>query len=344
LVEYASFTGKAASVMRAKGCEGASTIDSLIYKPLIKYSCAACPPCAVVSFMPLLCGKPRCPHRREEFIGRTLNEASRIVGTNLVVIDEISMVGEEMGDDLLSFGRKVLALGDKAQLSPPDDAEFDAGYFTNQTPDFELTEIHRQARNSPVIQIATTVRNHELLEPGVYGDSLVIGGPGDPGLRRMVVDDMLAHDQVIVGAHAKRAWANKRMREKRGFGGDIPQPGEKVLCEKNDHGRDLQNGTFWTVIEAVSDGNGFLDMTIENDDGRIIKVVAPIQAFRDTKNASNYSGNPFTFGYAITCHKAQGSQWDSVFVIDESGLWGEERDNWLYTAVTRAAKRVTVIR
>src|SRR5262249_30649106 len=154
-----------------------------------------------------------------------------ILEADLVIIDECSMVGEKLGRDLLSFGKKTLVLGDKAQLPQIEGG----GFFTDRTPDFELTEIHRQALNSPVIQIATAVRNHEHLQPGVYGDSLVIGSLGNPGLRRMTVGDLLTHDQVIVGTHKNRAWANERMRRKLGFYGDIPQPDERVLCEKNDH-------------------------------------------------------------------------------------------------------------
>jgi exodeoxyribonuclease-5 len=333
-VKYASFTGKAASVMAAKGCTGATTIHKLIYRPQIACSCRAEPPCGPPSYTGTPCGKLRCLHRREVPVGYTLNEDSRILEADLVIIDECSMVDEKLGRDLLSFGRKTLVLGDKAQLPQIEGA----GFFTDQTPDFELTEIHRQVLHSPVMQLATAARNHKQLQSGVYGDSLVIGST------RMTAGDWLAHDQVIVGTHGNRAWVNECMRREFGFQGDIPQVGERVLCEKNDHLLGLQNGTIWTVIKAVPDGNDFLDMTVKNDDGQAIEVAAPIPAFTDTRNASKYPENPFTFAYAITCHKSQGSQWDSVWVLDEGWKWGEDRFRWLYTAITRAAKRVTVVR
>jgi exodeoxyribonuclease-5 len=334
-VLYASLTGKAASVMAAKGCVGATTIHRLIYRPLIEFSCRAEPPCGPPSRAGSPCGKERCLHRREAPVGWTLNEESRIREADLVIIDEVSMVGEKLGRDLLSFDKKVLVLGDKAQL--PRIEEWDVGVFTDQTPDFELTEIHRQALGSPVVQLATMVRNGNQLQPGRYGDSIIIID------NRVLVSDLLLHDQVVIGTHATRAWINQRMRQKLGFGGDAPQPGERVICEKNDHGRGLHNGTIWTVVNAVPDGHGFLDMTVKSDDGRIIDVVAPIPAFADTKGASTYSKNPFTFAYAITCHKAQGSQWNSVCVFDEGWLWREDRFKWTYTAITRAAKQVTVL-
>ena len=333
VVEYASLTGKAASVMAAKGCVGATTIHRLIYRPLIEFSCRAEPPCGPTSYAGSPCGRERCIHRREAPAGWALNEESRIREADLVIIDEVSMVGEKLGRDLLSFGKKTLVLGDLAQLPQIEGG----GFFSDQTPDFELTEIHRQALGSPVIQLATAVRNGNRLQPGRYGDSVVTDK------NRMAVTDLLLHDQVIIGTHATRADINQRIRRKLGFGGDVPQAGERVLCEKNDHLLGLHNGTIWTVVNAVPDRHEFLDMTIKSDDGRVIDVVAPIPAFTDTKKAGTYSKNPFSFAYAITCHKAQGSQWDSVCVFDEGWLWREDRFKWTYTAITRAAKQVTVL-
>jgi exodeoxyribonuclease-5 len=334
VVEYASLTGKAASVMAAKGCVGATTIHRLIYRPLIEFSCRAEPPCGPTSYAGSPCGRERCIHRQEEPVGWTLNETSPIREADLVIIDEVSMVGEKLGRDLLSFGKKTLVLGDLAQLPQIEGG----GFFSDQTPDFELTEIHRQALGSPVIQLATAVRNGNWLQLGRYGDSLVTNR------NAMTVADLLLHEQVITGTHKSRAQINADMRRKLGFHGDIPQAGERVICEKNDHSLGLHNGTIWTVVNAVPDGRGFLDMTVKSDDGRVIDAVAPIPAFADTKKAGTYPKNPFSFAYAITCHKAQGSQWDSVFVIDEGWLWKQDRNKWLYTSITRAAKRVTIIR
>ena len=54
--------------------------------------------------------------------------------------------------------------------------------------------------------------------------------------------------------------------------------------------------------------------------------------------------NQFQYGYAISCHKSQGSQWDSVVVIDESKTFGKEANRWLYVAITRASKKLIIIR
>src|SRR6516165_2667133 len=128
-VVYGAYTGKAASVMHDKGCADAETIHSLIYIPRITYSCVACPPCLEP---PCPSARTdRCPHVREIATDYMLNPRSAIADADLVVIDEVSMVGAELGRDLLSFGTKVLVIGDRNQLPPIGDG----GYFTNREPD-----------------------------------------------------------------------------------------------------------------------------------------------------------------------------------------------------------------
>jgi exodeoxyribonuclease-5 len=329
---YAAFTGKAADVMRRKGCTDASTIDSLIYTPKLELSRAAVPPCAFVQAC--LAGK-RCQHFRERFIGRTLNEDSAVVGTKLVVIDECSMIGEQMGEDLLSFGTKVLVLGDEAQLPPV----MDTGHFTGREPDYQLTEVHRQALGSPVIKLATLAREGRALPHGPHGDSAVLSGDDPQSL-----DDMLADDQIIVGTHRMRHRINEQIRHKLGYGGATPVIGEKVLCLKNNKAKGLHNGTLWTVVDAAPPRGGFVALEIEDDARRRVAVEAPVEGFnlRDSGGV-DLPGQPFAFGYCLTCHKSQGSQWDSVLVIDESRVFRADRWRWLYTAITRAADRVTVV-
>jgi exodeoxyribonuclease-5 len=323
---YGAYTGKAAAVMRAKGCDNATTIDSMIYRPLLQASCIAETPCET------LC-PGRCRYRRERFVGREINPESDVAGADLVIIDEVSMVGEDMARDLMSYEVPILVLGDPAQLPPMGDA----GYFTDREPDFVLTEVHRQAFGSPIIDLATQVRNRQRLRRGDYGDSAVVDD--------LSVDDMLEYEQIIVGTHRTRCWINREVRKARGFRGEVPEPGEKVICLKNNRRKGLRNGTIWTVNAVKSKARGFVDMQIEDEDeGCVVEVNAPIEGFelRDG-SGSDLPGDPFTFGYAITCHKAQGSQWHSVVVIDESSVFREHSFEWLYTAITRAVERVTVV-
>jgi exodeoxyribonuclease V len=142
-VMFGAFTGKASLVMRRKGCKGASTIHSMIYTLEDE------------SF-----GQPK-------FV---LNGDSDVKDAKLVVIDECSMIDEALAKDLLSFGTKILVLGDPAQLPPVKGA----GFFTEAQPDFMLTEVHRQAKENPIIALSMRIREGEPLDVGTYGASRVI--------------------------------------------------------------------------------------------------------------------------------------------------------------------------
>src|SRR5690606_29513970 len=133
-----------ALVLRKKGCPDASTIHSAIYKPIED---------AETGYT--------------EFV---LNKDSAVSTASLVVVDEVSMVGEDIGRDLLSYGTKVLVLGDPFQL-PPISGE---GFFTGLAPDIMLTEIHRQAEDNPIIRMSMDIREGRGLAPGRYGDSQVL--------------------------------------------------------------------------------------------------------------------------------------------------------------------------
>jgi exodeoxyribonuclease-5 len=218
----------------------------------------------------------------------------------------------------------------------------EAGYFTSREPDYLLTEVHRQALNSPVIKLATVVRNRITdnagwLRPGRYGDSAVVR----PSLS---IDELLNHDQIIVGTHRTRTHINKAVRAALGYEGDLPCVGERLLCLKNNRCKGLRNGTLWTVTKIVDeDDDGYIELVVKDDNNNCVEVSAPIEAFLiKDGSGGEIPGDPFTYGYAITCHKAQGSQWGSVAVIDESHCFRRHRWHWLYTAITRAAERVTV--
>lgn len=313
-VVYAAFTGKAALVMRKRGCEGASTIHSLIYRLDEEKA-----------------GEPKF----------RLNEDSAVKHANLVVIDEVSMVGEELARDLLSFGTKVLVLGDPFQL-PPVKSE---GYFTNADPDIMLTEIHRQARDNPIIQMSMDIREGRGLDYGAYGASKVI--------RRCDVEqsEVLDADQIIVGLNRTRQMYNSRMRYLKGIDSDKPIVGERVICLRNNRIKNLLNGQMWIVTEVKSKGRGEMEMVLDPDDAGMRAATALIHThenfFLGKEEEFTWQErrrfDEFTYGYAITCHKSQGSQFDSVYLFDESAAFKEDRDRWLYTAVTRAAERITVV-
>lgn len=311
-VAYAAFTGKAALVMRRKGCAGASTIHSLIY---------------------------RARDSGEETPSFELWDESPAAKAKLIVIDECSMVDAELGRDLLSFGAPVLVLGDPAQLPPIQGG----GFFTDAEPDAMLTEVHRQAADDPIIHLSMAVREGERIEPGRYGDSEVV--------RKSALDPerVLAADQVLVGRNATRRAYNARLRERRGFADPLPQADDKLVCLRNNRRKGLFNGGLWAVKQRSAARASTLSLRLAPDEdvGRIVKVTARRECFTggleelDWQLRRRY--DEFDYGYVLTVHKAQGSQWDDVVLFDESFAFPDTRARWLYTAITRAARRLTIV-
>jgi exodeoxyribonuclease-5 len=253
------------------------------------------------------------------------------------------MVDEELGRDLMSFGTPILVLGDPGQLPPISGA----GFFTEAEPDFLLTDIHRQARDNPIIRLALDVREGREFMRGDYGTAKVIG-------RDEVNQDLvLEADQVLVGINRTRRRYNQRLRELKGFAALYPQAGDKLVCLRNDPAKGLLNGSLWTVMssakETVKPGINLLVSPEEDDPERgVAKIKLLKAAFEDPDAdvpwATKKRYDDFDFGYALTVHKAQGSQWNDVVLFDESFAFKDMRQRWLYTAVTRAAETLTVVR
>jgi exodeoxyribonuclease-5 len=312
-VAYAAFTGKAALVLRSKGCDGAGTIHSLIY---------------------------RSRGESEEAPTFVLNPDGPASKAKLIVIDECSMVDEDLGRDLLSFGVPVLVLGDPAQLPPVKGG----GFFTEAEPDAMLTEIHRQEADDPIVHLAMKVREGGRLAIGNHGLSRVISR--DAVEREAVLEA----DQVLVGLNKTRRAYNSRIRDLLGRTSPMPVAGDKLVCLRNDRQKGLLNGGLWTVSELRSSKSKLITMRLmpEEDIGaKAVKVSVMPAFFEGGEEALPYElrrhSDEFDYGYALTVHKAQGSQWDNVYLFDESWAFREHRQRWLYTALTRAAKQVTVV-
>jgi exodeoxyribonuclease-5 len=317
-VLFGAFTGKAASVMRAKGCAGASTIHAMIYRPK----------------------RPAEDEEEEETLSFALNRQSEAAKASLIVIDECSMVDEELGKDLLSFGKPTLVLGDPAQLPPVKGG----GFFTEAEPDVMLTQVHRQAAGNPIIRLSMDIREGRELSVGDHGETTIIRR------RDISADRILSADQVLVGRNKTRRLYNGRIRELRGYTSPTPEVGEKLVCLRNDKTKGLQNGGLFRVTRVKAPKSGFLKYDLAPEDTlerrRIAASVWP--AFFEGMDealpwAVRRKSDEFDYGYALTVHKAQGSQWDDIVLFDESFAFREHRARWLYTGVTRAAERLTVV-
>ena len=256
------------------------------------------------------------------------------------MIDECSMVDAELGRDLMSFRIPVLVLGDPAQLPPIQGG----GFFTDAEPDVMLTEVHRQAINDPIVRLSMEFRSGQRLVPGEYGASQVV--------RRDALDPqrVLDADQVLVGRNATRRAYNARMRERRGFTEPLPMLGDKLVCLRNNRRKGLFNGGLWVIREKPKARRQVLGMRLRPDEdlnARTVKVSVRSECFTGAIDGLEWEQrkrhDEFDFGYVLTVHKAQGSQWDDVVLFDESFAFPDSRERWLYTGVTRAAKRLTVV-
>jgi ATP-dependent exoDNAse (exonuclease V) alpha subunit len=316
-VKFAAFTGKAAMMLRSKGCNDANTIHSLIYRSKTEDDT----------------GDPSF----------TLNRQSDVKNCDLVVIDECSMVDAELGKDLMSFGVPVLVLGDPAQLPPVKGG----GFFTEHEPDVMLTEVHRQAQDNPIIRLSMQVRNGEPLPMGTFGSSSIVRR-GDIDKEAMA-NLVLASDQVLVGRNKTRRDFNTRMRTLMGRTDPMPVAGDKVVCLRNNKTKGLLNGATFTVKAVGKARTGMVTMRLDPDDISALNVKVSVlpEFFLGQEEAlpwqARKESDEFDYGFALTVHKAQGSQWDKVVLFDESFAFREHRERWLYTAITRAAESVTVV-
>jgi exodeoxyribonuclease-5 len=349
---FAAFTGKAAHVLRTKGCPNTGTIHSLIYNPRDK---------SRRQLNKLLVEKIELEklddvdqeldelqraideeRQRVKQPAFDLNQDSGLSSADLLVVDECSMVGESIAQDLLSFGVPILVLGDPAQLPPV----MGRGYFTEAKPDVMLTEIHRQARDNPIIDLATRVRENKPLPVGQYGTSQVVR------VADFDKSQVTASSQILVGRNKTRNKANTARRKALGMDGSpAPIPGDRLVCLRNNKENGLMNGSIWTVVEILARNDATLPDTEEyclrgEDDGRELDVCVHLKPFygEELQGWDKQDADEFCFGYAMTVHKAQGSQFDDVFLMDESYCFRGDAQRWLYTGITRAAERITVIK
>lgn len=346
-VYFAAYTGKAAHVLTKSGATNVSTIHKLIYTPKDRSQQRLkelqAERARLLTHKPVpetLVEKVDAAIKAEQInLARPmfqLNTESPLFDAALLVVDEYSMIDEQMGEDLLSFGCPILALGDPGQLPPVGGTPF----FKNK-PDILLTEIHRQAQDNPIIWMSKEVREGRVLRPGSYGSSRVV--PLQQIARDELRSVVLSTDQLLVGRNATRITSNGRARELLGRTNALPQEGDKLVCLRNNHEVGLLNGQLWKVRRDTTFDGDYVIMDIEGEDGAKIEVSAHPHYFHGSKPEywERKDAEEFDYGYALTVHKSQGSQWNNVLLFDE--WYGKDRKEWLYTAITRAAERIDLV-
>lgn len=297
----------------------------------------------------------------------------------LIIVDEASMINETVLTDLLSFGVKCLFCGDGAQLPPVNGT-----CPLMENPHYTMTEIVRQAADNPIIRVATMAREGKRIEYGNYGDSVcVIGRNALRGAERkrilLKADQIICGRNKTRNALNEELRQYKGIAETE----QLPVEGEKLICTLNDWEKPLDkderfhlvNGIIGTATEIQPQEDGLATMQFKADFmEESIRVPFDTAIFTDGKYRHLYgeravtlsngtvvhegnfallhklksvSDEPicrFEFAYAVTCHKAQGSEFDFVVVFDEGWAFKEEQNRWLYTAITRAKEKLLIIR
>ena len=353
-------TGKAASVLLRSGTP-AGTVHSLIYTR--EEDIEVDENGEVIS---------------ERFL-RFVKKESIDSSIQLIVVDETSMVSDEVLRDLLSFGVKCLFSGDPAQLPPV------GGTNTLLTmPCATLTQIVRQEEDNPIIQLASLARAGKRIPFGNYGDDVIVASKyslSATARRRLFMEA----DQIIVGTNRTRESINREIRSYLGIAASaiLPVEGEKLICTLNNWGKKIDeagnfhlvNGIIGTCrnVEEGEDGLARLDFKADFLDKEVEGLPFDTGIFREGRYYFGYGDTAyflengalvhessflklrklkvrredtvcrFEFAYAVTCHKAQGSEYDFVVVFDESRFF-DDGARWLYTAITRAKKRLVILR
>jgi len=302
-VIFCAYTGKAANVLKQKGCSNAGTVHSYLYIYV---------------------------DDDDEGPRFMLDPNSAMATASLVILDEYSMLPQYMINDLESVAKKILYLGDPFQLPPVKGEQ-------KVDPDFFLTDVHRQALDSPILRAATKIRQNETLSFSTEGDFIY------QPLSKMGDDVIFSVDQCIVGRNKTRRQWNNTFLEHYGFSNscdDVPRNGEKIICLKNDKKLGLFNGMIGTAHNCgYANDNFYLSFDCDGQIYSNLKTAPYSFLGQDIPSQVRNRYNHFDYAYAITCHKSQGSEFESVFIYNEA--WGtpEEKRRWTYTALTRASKR-----
>ena len=208
-----------------------------------------------------------------------------------------------------------------------------------------LTEVHRQARDDPIVQLSMQVREGQRLVPGEYGQTSVVTKDAfDP-------QRALETDQILVGRNNTRRAYNARLRERKGFNDPMPLVGRQagVPAQQPPQGpvqrRPVERRR--AADDAKADPEAAADRRTKVTPARASRSRCAPECFTGAIDKLDWPArkkyDEFDFGYVLTVHKAQGSQWDDVVLFDESYAFQDSRDRWLYTGITRAAKRLTVV-
>lgn len=331
-VAFTAFTGKAAQVLQTKLMDQhvffkqdyIGTIHRLIYTPLVSHT--------------------------GQIITWDKNES---LPYDLIIIDEASMITQQIWNDLQSYKIPIIAVGDHGQL-PPIEGEFNL----MDKPLLTLEKIHRQAADNPIIQVASLARETGQIPTKQFGPGVLKLPQTLPESQEYAEDIFRSFDQdtlIICGTNKMRIQLNNYVRQIHERNPDMPEVGETVICLKNNYQNPtgpVYNGMIGQLNHIAPLEEHWYDAEIE-----FPYQTTPYQTklsrhqFNQPQTLSTVEGlhyteigDRFDYGYALTAHKAQGSQAKRVLLFEQPGLWqGQDWNRWLYTAVTRATEELIII-
>lgn len=274
-------------------------------------------------------------------------ERKKTLSTNLIVVDEASMVDEQIWRDLLSYKTPIIAVGDHGQL-PPINSRFNL----MEHPNLKLEQIHRQAENNPIIELSILARTTGQIPPGKYGSNIKKFMRNDFDASESITELLQNYrdDTVILcGFNTTRVKINKYVRSALGFESQMPEVRDRVICLKNNSQKGIFNGMLGKVLYVNNTDDIFMEMGLKMDyeadeyKGTVLK-----EQFNSKESLSRLAKKDidlFDFGYALTVHKSQGSQSKRVILFEEraQAMDDDMWKKWLYTAVTRAEEELFII-
>jgi len=326
-VAFCSYTGKATRVLANRLKDNSSvfpndtitTIHSLIYTAQIDDS-------------------------TQEILGW---ERKKTLSTNLIIVDEASMVDEQIWRDLLSYKTPIIAVGDHGQL-PPINSRFNL----MEHPNLKLEQIHRQAENNPIIELSILARTTGEVPVGKYGSNIKKFMRNDIDASESITELLQNYKEdtvILCGFNTTRVKINKYVRSALGFESQMPEPRDRVICLKNNSQKGIFNGMLGKVLYVNNGDDLFMEMGLKMDyesdeyKGTVLK-----EQFNSKESLGKLAKKDidlFDFGYALTVHKSQGSQSRRVILFEEraQAMDNEMWKKWLYTAVTRAEEELFII-
>lgn len=370
-VAYAALTGRASSILGRKLAAAGASVTGKV-RPDAKQKAAGAGSSVQLELFdsalkarggPAFCGTlHRLLYRavvndREELLGwRKRVALDRQY--DLLVIDEASMISREVLEDLTVHGVPVLAVGDHGQLPPVGSS----GSVVDD-PELRLEKIHRQAAGNPIIALSDVIRRTGVLRTKLADGKQVIFGDRKKDLRRFLRGAGGLSRGIVCWRNETRVWLNGVTREEAGFEGE-PKKNEVLICLRNappvfngmrgllTSDSVVPDATPWIVSAEIAFPEENLPSApmvlcaSQFNRPELFREVEELRGLGIPVRSMSEAGMLFDFGYALTCHKAQGSEFDTgvVYLDRRQDPTSEDWRRWCYTAVTRAKRRLIVLR